>query len=108
MHVLVIGGGPAGVTAALHAVELGAEVTLVERGRIGGTALDNGPAPVRTLARQPRCTSPVDYVLSVHDGHGVGRGLRQSAASTSLSVDKAVRRRLTGVGRVAQDCRLGP
>lgn len=26
MHVLVIGGGPAGVTAALHAVGLGAEV----------------------------------------------------------------------------------
>ncbi len=54
MHVLVIGGGPAGVTAALHAVGLGAEVTLVERGRIGGTALSNGPAPVRTLARAAR------------------------------------------------------
>jgi len=53
MHVLVIGGGPAGTTAALHAVGLGAEVTLVERGRIGGTALSNGPA-VRTLARAAR------------------------------------------------------
>ena len=54
MHVLVIGGGPAGVTAALHAVGLGAEVTLVERGRIGGTTLNSGPAPVRTLARAAR------------------------------------------------------
>ena len=54
MHVLVIGGGPAGVTAALHAVGLGAEVTLVERDRIGGTTLNSGPAPVRTLARAAR------------------------------------------------------
>jgi pyruvate/2-oxoglutarate dehydrogenase complex dihydrolipoamide dehydrogenase (E3) component len=54
MRVLVIGGGPAGVSAALHATELGAEVTLIERGRVGGTALNSGPAPVRTLARAAR------------------------------------------------------
>src|SRR5262245_20800157 len=54
MRGLVIGGGPAGVTAALKAVELGADVTLVERRRVGGTALNRGPAPVRTLARAAR------------------------------------------------------
>ena len=54
MRVVVIGGGPAGVSAALHAAELGAEVTLVERGRVGGTAFNSGPAPVRTLARAAR------------------------------------------------------
>ena len=54
MRVLVIGGGPAGVSAALHTAELGAQVTLVERGRVGGTALNSGPAPVRTLARAAR------------------------------------------------------
>ncbi len=54
MHVLVVGGGPAGVTAALKAAELGAEVTLVERRRVGGTAMNKGPAPVRTLARAAR------------------------------------------------------
>jgi pyruvate/2-oxoglutarate dehydrogenase complex dihydrolipoamide dehydrogenase (E3) component len=54
MRVLVIGGGPAGVSAALQAAELGAEVTLVERRRVGGTALNEGPAPVRTLARAAR------------------------------------------------------
>ena len=31
MRVVVIGGGPAGVSAALHAAELGVEVTLIER-----------------------------------------------------------------------------
>ncbi|MGW0159000.1 dihydrolipoyl dehydrogenase family protein [Mycobacterium sp. NPDC003323] len=54
MRVVVIGGGPAGVTSALHAAELGAHVTLIERGRVGGTALNSGPAPVRTLARAAR------------------------------------------------------
>jgi dihydrolipoamide dehydrogenase len=33
---IVIGGGPAGVTAALRARELGATVALVERGEMGG------------------------------------------------------------------------
>ena len=54
MLVLVLGGGPAGVSAALQAAELGAEVTLVERRRVGGTALNEGPAPVRTVARAAR------------------------------------------------------
>ena len=52
--LVVIGGGPAGVTAALQAAELGAGVTLIERGRVGGTTLNTGPAPVRTLARAAR------------------------------------------------------
>jgi pyruvate/2-oxoglutarate dehydrogenase complex dihydrolipoamide dehydrogenase (E3) component len=54
MRVLVVGGGPAGVSAALHARELGADVTMVESGSVGGTSLNHGPAPVRTLARAAR------------------------------------------------------
>ena len=54
MRVLVLGGGPAGVSAALHAQELGADVTLVEAKKVGGTSLNDGPAPVRTLARAAR------------------------------------------------------
>src|SRR5580692_10221445 len=52
--LLVIGGGPAGITAALQACELGAQVTLLEAAQIGGTSLNRGPAPVRTLARAAR------------------------------------------------------
>jgi pyruvate/2-oxoglutarate dehydrogenase complex dihydrolipoamide dehydrogenase (E3) component len=54
MRLLVLGGGPAGVTAALQARELGAEVTLLEADQVGGTSLNRGPAPVRTLARAAR------------------------------------------------------
>jgi pyruvate/2-oxoglutarate dehydrogenase complex dihydrolipoamide dehydrogenase (E3) component len=54
MRLLVLGGGPAGMTAALHARELGADVTLVEAAQVGGTSLNTGPAPVRSLARTAR------------------------------------------------------
>lgn len=52
--VIVVGGGPAGVQAALRAHELGATVTLIEANKLGGTAFNEGPAPVRTLARAAR------------------------------------------------------
>ena len=52
--VLVIGGGPAGVTAALRARELGASVALVERGRLGGTCTNDGCVPTRVLAHAAR------------------------------------------------------
>lgn len=52
--VIVIGGGPAGVTAALRARELGASVALVERDRLGGTCTNDGCAPTRVLAHAAR------------------------------------------------------
>src|SRR5437870_5131226 len=54
MKLIVLGGGPAGLTAALQARELQAEVTLLESTRVGGTSINEGPAPVRTLARAAR------------------------------------------------------
>ena len=52
--VAVIGGGPAGTTAALRAAELGGRVVLVERDRPGGTCTDDGCAPTRVLAKAAR------------------------------------------------------
>jgi pyruvate/2-oxoglutarate dehydrogenase complex dihydrolipoamide dehydrogenase (E3) component len=54
MKLIVLGGGPAGATAALQARELHANVTLIESKRVGGTSINEGPAPVRTLARAAR------------------------------------------------------
>lgn len=52
--VIVVGGGPAGVTAALRACELGASVALVEKGRMGGTCTNDGCVPTRALAKAAR------------------------------------------------------
>ncbi|MES0360609.1 MAG: NAD(P)/FAD-dependent oxidoreductase [Anaerolineales bacterium] len=52
--IIVLGGGPAGVTAALRANELGADVALVERARLGGTCTNDGCVPTRFLAHTAR------------------------------------------------------
>src|SRR5512132_3118244 len=52
--VLVIGGGPAGVVAALRAADSGARTTLITRDEFGGMAANDGPVPVRTLAHAAR------------------------------------------------------
>lgn len=52
--ILVLGGGPAGSTAALRARELGASVALVERDRMGGTCTNDGCVPTRVLAKAAR------------------------------------------------------
>ena len=54
MDVVVIGAGPAGLSAALRAAELGARTVLVTRGEFGGMAANDGPVPVRTLAQAAR------------------------------------------------------
>ena len=52
--VIVIGAGPAGVFAARRAADLGAKTTLITRDEFGGTAANDGPVPVRTLAHAAR------------------------------------------------------
>lgn len=58
--VVVIGGGPAGVTAAVRARALGASVALVERGNLGGTCTNDGCVPTRALARAARLVRDAD------------------------------------------------
>ena len=50
-ELVVIGGGPAGVTAALKAWELGAEVILIECEKLGATCTNGGYVPTRVLAK---------------------------------------------------------
>jgi dihydrolipoamide dehydrogenase len=52
--LLILGGGPAGVSAALRARELGATVALVERNTLGGACTNDGCVPTRFLAHAAR------------------------------------------------------
>lgn len=47
--VAIIGGGPGGYEAAVAAAQLGAEVTLVERAGVGGSAVITDVVPSKTL-----------------------------------------------------------
>lgn len=42
MKITIIGGGPAGRTAAIEAAQIGEEVTLIEKNKIGGKCLNEG------------------------------------------------------------------
>ena len=48
-RLVVLGGGPAGDVAALRGAQLGADVTLVERAELGGTCLNWGCIPTKSL-----------------------------------------------------------
>jgi dihydrolipoamide dehydrogenase len=48
-RLTVIGGGPGGYTAAFAAAEAGIDVTLIESGSLGGTCLNTGCIPTKTL-----------------------------------------------------------
>ncbi|SHJ62176.1 dihydrolipoyl dehydrogenase [Tepidibacter formicigenes] len=49
MRVAVIGGGPGGYVAAIKAAMMGANVTLIEKKRVGGTCLNVGCIPTKAL-----------------------------------------------------------
>ena len=49
--LIVIGGGPAGYVGAIHAAQLGKKVACIEKERAGGTCLNWGCIPTKSLLR---------------------------------------------------------
>jgi len=47
--LIIIGGGPGGYSAAIRGAQRGLKVTLVEQDRLGGTCLNRGCIPTKTL-----------------------------------------------------------
>src|SRR3990170_3110844 len=69
LRTAVVGSGGGAMAAALKAAELGATVTLVERGVIGGTCVNVGCVPSKILIRAAhiahlRRASPFDAGIS--------------------------------------------
>ena len=53
-RIAIIGGGPGGYEAALAGAQLGADVTLVEREGVGGSAVLTDVVPSKTLIATAR------------------------------------------------------
>jgi len=62
--LIVVGGGPAGYVAAIRAAQLGKKVACVEKERAGGTCLNWGCIPTKSLLRNAELYS----LLSRHAG----------------------------------------
>ena len=86
MRITVLGGGPGGYQAAFEAARLGAEVTLVEKGRLGGTCLNSGCIPTKTILRSAH--------IVVDTRHAADFGLLAEVAA--VDVDR-LRERKEGV-----------
>ena len=52
--LIVVGGGPGGYEAAIHAGKMGKKVALIEKERLGGTCLNVGCIPAKTFLRSSR------------------------------------------------------
>ena len=86
MRIAVLGGGPGGYSAAFEAARLGAEVVLVERERLGGTCLNWGCIPTKTILRSAHIVGDTR--------HAAEYGLRASPATVDTD---ALRARKEGV-----------
>ncbi|MFC4222883.1 NAD(P)H-quinone dehydrogenase [Lysinibacter cavernae] len=58
-RVAVLGGGPGGYEAALAGAQLGAEVTLIERAGVGGSAVITDVVPSKSLIATAEATTAV-------------------------------------------------
>lgn len=59
-EIAVIGGGPAGYVAAIRAAKLGRRVVLIEARDLGGTCLNRGCIPSKTLLRHAEVIETVE------------------------------------------------
>jgi len=48
-RIIIVGAGPAGYVAAIRAAQLGAQVSLIEEAQVGGTCLNRGCIPTKSL-----------------------------------------------------------
>ncbi len=92
-HVVVIGSGPGGYTAAFRAADLGLKVTLVERYEtLGGVCLNVGCIPSKALLHAARVISEGEEMAA----HGVAFGKPKVDLKKLIDWKQDVVAKLTG------------
>jgi NAD(P)H dehydrogenase (quinone) len=101
--VAIIGGGPGGYEAAIAAAQLGAEVTVVERAGIGGSAVITDVVPSKTLI----ATADAAVAISQASDLGVqlfARGKEGKPLKPEIAINLgAVNKRLLSLARQQSD-----
>ncbi len=112
-RIAIVGGGPAGYEAALVAVELGAEVTVVDRDGIGGQCVLADCVPSKTLIATSDAMTSLSHAdrVGVYCTGEVGVAVaevhaRVKALALAQSVDIALRLGREGVRILAGSARL--
>ncbi len=93
--ILVIGAGPGGYVAAIRAAQLGADVTLIEKEKVGGTCLNWGCIPSKVL----KTTAEMLHSLKRAEAFGVSLGDAPTLDYSSLSArkDRVVQDQVKGI-----------
>lgn len=86
--LLVIGGGPGGYTAAIRASQLGLKVALAERDELGGTCLNWGCIPTKSLLHS------ADVLREIQ--HAEQLGIKTSGLEVDLNKMVAASREAAG------------
>ena len=84
-HIVIIGGGPGGYEAALAGVQLGAEVTLIERNGVGGAAVLTDVVPSKTLIATAEAAQRVEHAATL----GVKFSFAGQAVKPKVEIDLA-------------------
>lgn len=82
-EIVVVGGGPGGYVAALHAAKLGKKTALIEPDFLGGTCLNRGCIPSKTLLKHAEIIESIEKAKD----WGIETG------SLTLSFDKMKKRK---------------
>lgn len=61
-ELIIIGGGPGGYIAAEEAARLGANVTIIEDNKLGGTCLHHGCIPTKTLHKNAELIKDLEEI----------------------------------------------
>jgi dihydrolipoamide dehydrogenase len=102
-RLVVIGGGVGGYTGAIRAARAGFDVTLVESGALGGTCLNVGCIPTKSLLHQAHGFRAAGDMA--HFGVDAAR-LSVALGTVMARKDEAVRRLTSGVRLLVQRNRI--
>lgn len=97
-RIAIIGGGPGGYEAALTGAQLGAEVTLVERTGVGGSAVLTDVVPSKTLIATAEAATAIVDAAELGVQFFAREGGRATKPEVAVNL-AAVNKRLLGLAR---------